>query len=187
MKNLLIVILLGFVGTSAHAQSIYSPAYVRNFESRLNGIINNGFANIQQMQNNMMVAAQQRQQRYIQALGGLASWESAFASQNGRPPYESEKDQWMAQNYPDLYNDYIQAKYSQMGNLQNSNQQQSTSQRNCPYCANGRVLTESNNVSSFGINIRYVTCNECGQQYNAAAGVHLHQTCTHCKGTGYLN
>lgn len=189
MNKFLIILLLSIVGISAHAQYSYysSPAYVRQVQSRADAIMNNGAANIQRMINNAGVAAQQQTNRSLQMVSNLANWEGQFTNQNGRPPYEAEKDNWVRQNYPDMYNAYIQAKYSQGAPVNNNTNTSSQSQRECPYCNNGRVLIENSNVPTFGISIRYVKCNECGQQYNAAAGVHLHQSCTHCGGTGVLN
>lgn len=176
--------LLSITGTAAHAQYSYytSPGYLRYVQSRADAIMMNGAANIQRMINNAGVVAQQQINRMQQMMGNMANWEYQFKEQNGRPPYEGEKDNWVRQNYPDMYNGYIQAKYSQSV----PNTDISTPSRKCPYCNNGRVLNESSNVPSFGISIRYAQCNECGQQYNAAAGVHLHQSCTHCGGTGVL-
>lgn len=71
----------------------------------------NGINNIQQSVNNSVNALQQQMNQMQEALLQMNSWEYTFEQNNGRKPYEIEKDQWMQQKYPGLYNLYIQSKY----------------------------------------------------------------------------
>ena len=61
----------------------------------------------------------------------------------------------------------------------------STTQRKCSYCKNGRILHESS-VPSYGMTPYKKKCNECGFVYMSTTS-HSHSSCSHCGGSGYIN
>lgn len=57
-------------------------------------------------------------------------------------------------------------------------------QRKCPYCKNGRILHESS-VPSYGVTPYKKKCQECGFEYMSTTS-HSHTLCGHCGGSGYI-
>lgn len=113
MRLLSFFVFMSFIsGVKAQSDYYSSSAYLNSVRARANQTFTNGVANIQQMMANGMREAQRSMERINQANVGLIQWSNQFERQNGRPPYETEKDQWMAQYFPDVYPVYIQTKYS---------------------------------------------------------------------------
>ena len=167
-------------------------SYVRQIQNRTDQQMANLNNSIQQMTQNAIAQAQYNNNRGLTAMSELANWCAQFSQQNGRNPYEQEKDTWMQQHYPDVYPTYIQAKYGDYNTNNNTQGSESNKRFNdptgnkvkCPYCTNGRILIENPVPSYGGINTNKGYCKECDKTYSKGY-THTHVDCHHCKGKGY--
>ncbi len=167
-------------------------AYVAQIRTRTNQQMADLNNRVQQIKHDGITQFQNYSNRSLNATMELADWCAQFKNQNGREPYESEKDQWMQQHYPDVYPYYIQGKYGggnsdSNAETENSGQKakstQSNSTRDCVYCnGSGRVVIEKSSLS-FGIGEKRKKCQECGA-WIMSDEAHVHVDCNHCKGTG---
>ena len=167
-------------------------AYVAQIQARTNQQMADLNNRVQQIKQDGITQFQDYSNRSLNATMELADWCAQFKNQNGREPYESEKDQWMQQHYPDVYPYYIQGKYGggnsdSNAETENSGQKakstQSNSTRDCVYCnGSGRVVIEKPSLS-FGIGEKRKKCQECGA-WIMSDEAHVHVDCNHCKGTG---
>lgn len=87
-------------------------SYVAQIQARTNQQMADLNTRMQQMTQAGVAQLQQQSDRMLKALMELSDWKYAFKTQNGREPYEIEKDDWMRTHHPDLYQNYIMAKYS---------------------------------------------------------------------------
>ena len=67
----------------------------------------------QQMLQQYSNQLQQMTQRSERARAEQIGWSTKFYSENGRYPTQLEKDEWMRQNYPDIYQVDMQARAAQ--------------------------------------------------------------------------
>lgn len=137
-------------------------AYVAQIQARTNQQMANLNNQVQQMTQNATAQVQNYNNRSLNAFTELGNWCTLFTRQYGREPYESEKDQWMQQHYPDVYPYYIQGKYGG----QNNN-----------VSGNSESAAKENNSSSQGESIR-----EKNKQYWEDRKIP--KDCDRCRGTG---
>lgn len=164
-------------------------SYVAQIQARTNQQMADLNTRMQQMTQAGVAQIQQQSDRMLKALMELSDWAYAFKTQNGREPYEIEKDDWMKAHYPDLYQSYIVSKYSDHSpKVEESKAQDGPSEpkeysspRTCPYCGgSGREVVEQSTLS-FGLPEKRKKCQECGA-WIMSDEAHYHRTCSHCKG-----
>lgn len=151
-----------------------SHSYVWGVQQRANQTFNNGVANIQQMMRNQMQNNQYTIERLRQAFIGALNYATNCEQQNGYTPSEYEKDCWVAKNYPDVYNLYIQGKYN--GNAPSGPQKcwtcNGTGDCECVRAGHsGKTGTMSTDRNGNQIFIKHQACNGNGK-------------CPACKGRG---
>lgn len=134
-----------------------SPSYVWGVQQRANQTFNNGVANIQQMMRNQMQSYQYTQERLRQAFIGAINY-------GGESEYE--KDCWVKQHYPDVYDLYITGKYGD--NAQSGPQKcwtcNGTGECDCVRSGHsgktGTMLTDRNGNQIY---IKHQACNGSGK------------------------
>ena len=77
--------------------------------------------------------------------------------------------------------------FSSQGSTTNTTSTGNSSGPMCKVCkGSGRVLKRGNPGANFGISKTSRKCDECGEFYDPDVTLHYHQSCSACKGTGYL-
>ena len=194
-----------YAASQSSSQSYTSTTYMPStytstnatsqFNSRSDQILANANAQMQQIGEATMRQAAQMKQRIAYVNQEQLKWTTEFQKKNGRFPNDYEINQWLHNNYPDIWQLKIQgeanmASSSSSVNSENSKSNKSSSSQTnsfkCSYCnGTGRVLFDDDGgVPHFGLEKKVSgKCSECGAT-TYVGYPHKHMNCTHCKGTG---
>ena len=179
-----------YSGSSSYATS---PAYLAQVQARANRSMANYQAQLRSIGQQALANNQQMMKRSQEMFTEKIKWSFKFRNENGREATELEQMQWVQQNYPDMYDIYVQSMASQYehssGNADSESENVKETKTisnttDCSFCGGkGRLLQEDETLS-FGLSVeKEYKCNECGK-WKIKGKTHRHYDCSHCKGKG---
>lgn len=179
--------------SSAYTPSTYTSSNATSqFSSRSDQILANANAQMQQIGEATMRQAGQMKQRIAYVSQEQLKWSEEFQKKNGRAPNDYEVNQWLHDNYPDMWQLKIQSEANNASSSSSSTSKSSTQSSkssttkqsfDCKYCGGtGRVLYDDDGgVPHFGLEMKVSgKCSECGAT-TYVGYPHKHIDCKHCK------
>lgn len=129
--------------TSYSSDYLTSPAYLAAIQAQLNQQMAQIRASGQQMTQQVIENGKKYLERMVKLSGELMAWSNAYKSQTGQEPEQWEKDNWVRQNHPELYQEYMMARVTDFERTQGTSSSMATDSHEYDNSGHERIKRES--------------------------------------------